>query len=356
MNRIRALVESFDGYEIDSLVVSTPANIRYLSGFTGSSGSLVIDGAQATLLTDRRYVERAEEEIATAGTGATVVVAPDGGRPELVASVANNSRIGVEAAHVSWAQASSLLADLGEERVVSTTGVVEALREIKDDGEIELMRTAASIADRALEQLLHDFAPGPTEREVARRLDDLVLDGGAGGSAFGTIVASGPNASRPHHQAGERPLSDGDLVIIDFGAEYRGYRSDMTRSFVLGTPSAKQVDMLEGVHGAQQAGVDAVAEGVQAATIDRTCRDHLGAVGLAEWFTHGTGHGVGLDIHEAPSVSAKGTATLAAGHVITVEPGVYIPEYGGVRWEDTVVVTEGGAEVLTRSPKHPVVG
>lgn len=355
MNRVGQVIDGFDDAGIDALIVSDASNIRYLTGFSGSHGTLLITAAGPTLLTDNRYAERAAEEMAVAGVNAALVIAPGAARQQLLGVLEPASRIGIEAQHVSWEAATSLVADLGEERVVKTSGIVEAAREHKDADEIETMRHAASIADAALTELLERFGPGMTERQVARKLDDLVLDGGAGGRAFDTIVASGPNASRPHHEAGDRELSRGDLVIIDFGAEYRGYRSDMTRSFVLGEPSARQREMLDGVREAQQAGVDAVAPGVAAAGIDEVCRTHLGLLGLGEWFTHGTGHGVGLDIHEAPSVSERGTATLAAGHVITVEPGVYVPEFGGVRWEDTLVVTPDGAEPLTRSPKQPVV-
>lgn len=355
MSRVDRALAGLATAGADALLVSNPSNIRYLTGFSGSNGSVVLANGVATLLTDSRYAERAADEVDAAGSDVEIVIAPGAARSQVIDLVDGVQSIGIEAEHVSWMEARSLMDDLGEHRVVPTSGVIELLRETKDEAEITLMRRAASIADDALRVFLDDFGPGPTEREVARRLDQLVLDGGADGSAFTTIVASGPNSSRPHHQATQRPLAAGDLVIIDFGAEFQGYRSDMTRSFVLGEPSPRQSEMLDAVRSSQQAGVDAVAVGVAASSIDDVCRSHLVERGLGERFTHGTGHGVGLDIHEAPSVSAKGTATLAAGHVITVEPGVYIPEYGGVRWEDTVVVTADGAEPLTRSAKQPVV-
>ncbi len=355
MSRVRAAFVGLADAGVDALIVSNASNIRYLTGFSGSNGTVVLANGQATLLTDSRYAERAQDEVAAAGASANIVTAPGAARREVIELVEETKVVGIEAEHVSWMDARSLIDDLGEDRVAPTTGVIEVLREIKDDGEIALMRRAASIADAALLSLLENFGPGPTEREVARRLDQLVLDEGAHGRAFTTIVASGPASSRPHHQATERSLMSGDLVIIDFGAEFGGYRSDMTRSFVLGEPNSRQRELLDGVRSSQQAGVDAIAAGVAATSIDDVCRSHLVERGLGEWFTHGTGHGVGLDIHEAPSVSAKGTATLAPGHVITVEPGVYIPGYGGVRWEDTVVVTATGAEPLTQSAKQPVV-
>ena len=355
MSRVARAVAEVKHRGLDAFVISAPSNIRYLSGFSGSSGTMVLRNDAAMLLTDGRYTERARDEIDAADADVEIVRVSGNGRAELLRLLDGASRVGIEADHTSWSAASSPGEDLGGDTLVATIGLVEAFREIKDDVELGLMRRAAEFADRALAQLLTEFVPGVSERDVARRLDALVLDAGADGSGFDTIVGSGPNSSRPHHQSTNRTIEMGDLVIIDFGAECSGYRSDMTRTFVFGEPSARQRELLDAVHDAQAAGVAAVGVGVAAQTIDAACRSHLSAAGLAEWFTHGTGHGVGLDIHEAPSVSAKGTATLAAGHVITVEPGVYLPEFGGVRWEDTVVVTSTGADPLTRSPKQPVI-
>lgn len=355
MSRIATAVEALEANELGALIISAPSNIRYLSGFTGSNGTLVLRSSGATLLTDSRYSARAHDEVEAAGADVEIVIAPGTAQKQLVELLDGIDAVGLEASHISWAQANEVQTALGDARGLPTTGLIEALREIKDSGEIDLMRQAAAIADAALSRLLVDFGPGVSERDVAQRLERLVLTGGADDRGFETIVASGPHSARPHHQATSRILEEGDLVIIDFGAELGGYRSDMTRTFVIGAPSDKQAELLKGVEVAQQAGVDAVGVGVSASSIDSACRTHLDSIGLGEWFTHGTGHGVGLDIHEAPSVSAKGTATLAAGHVITVEPGAYIPEFGGVRWEDTVVVTTSGAEPLTRSVKQPVV-
>ena len=194
-----------------------------------------------------------------------------------------------------------------------------------------------------------------TEREIAAALDATMRSLGADRSGFDTIVASGPNAARPHHQPSDRVIARGDLVIVDMGAERGSYRSDMSRSFSIGEPDERSAELLDAVKMAQSAGVSAVGPGVPASEIDAACRDHLKTAGLDQFFTHGTGHGVGLDIHEAPSVSARATATLAPGHIITVEPGVYIPDFGGVRWEDTLLVTDTGSESLTRSDKHTII-
>lgn len=344
---------------IDALLVSNPTNIRYLCGFSGSNGSVVVTPSRSVLVTDSRYHERAVEELAGAqthtGENVDIAIAPGAGHSELVRQLADAASIGLEADDLSWAEAAKFQELLGPERVQSTSGIVEELRELKSGPEIDIMREAAAIADVALMEVINDGIQGHTERSVQRRLDQRALERGAHGASFETIVASGPNAARPHHSAGDRTIAIGDLVIIDFGAELSGYRSDMTRSFILGQPNPEQRRMLEAVEAAQHAGVQAVSVGCPTSEIDAACRKVLADHDLDQYFTHGTGHGVGLDIHEAPSVSSTSTATLAPGHVITVEPGVYIPDVGGVRWEDTVVVTNVGVETLTTSPKQPVI-
>ncbi len=348
-------------FGLDALIVTNASNITYLTGFSGSNGTVVVRNSSITLVTDSRYTERAAEEIAAAqdAVGATVELEIIGGSStEAALTLIEQSAeaavsVGLEANDLSWAAATAVQERLGVERVKPTSGIVEGLREIKSEAEIDKMSKAARIADQALAAVIDGGILGMSERAVQRSLDHTAAELGADGPSFDTIVASGPNSSRPHHEAGDRVIAVGDLVIIDFGAEVGGYRSDMTRSFVLGEPTPQQRHMLDSVLVAQAAGVDAVAPGVVASKIDATCRSLLSAHDLVEYFTHGTGHGVGLDIHEAPSVSSKSTATLAPGHVITVEPGVYIPDVGGVRWEDTVVVTEGGAKSLTQSPKQP---
>lgn len=355
--RISQLRQQLREQELDALVVTSATNIRYLTGFSGSNGTVVITASKAVLVTDRRYDERAADELAAAkdqsGVDIDVSIAPGAGHDAIALSLAGVSKVGMEAEHLSWDRAQRLQDLLGGERIRPTSGIVEALREFKTDAEIDVMRSAASIADQALSEVTSVGIAGKTERELQRLLDHTALNLGADGASFDTIVASGPLAARPHHEAGERVIEHGDLVIIDFGTEVAGYRSDMTRTFITGTPTDQQALMLEAVEQAQAAGVKAAGPGVATSAIDQACRTALATHGLADYFTHGTGHGVGLDIHEAPSVSATSTATLAPGHVITVEPGVYIPNVGGVRWEDTLVITSTGTEVLTKSPKQP---
>ena len=347
--RLQALLGEQD---LGALIVSNPANIAYLTGFTGSNGTVAITAESVTLITDARYTAWAERELGAAAPSTELVIAGGLGRAELLEIVADAESVGLEAAHVSWAKAESFRDDLGE-RMVSTTGLVEGLREVKSAKEVDAIREAAAVTDQALAALTGEIRPGQTEVAMARRLAELMFEAAGIEPSFDIIVATGQNSAKPHHEPTDRVVDAGDLLIIDSGAIVEGYRSDMTRSFIIGSPTSQQQEMLDAVLVAQQAGVDAVEPGVATAEIDAACRTSLRDAGFGEYFTHGTGHGVGLEIHEAPSVSSASTATLTPGHVITVEPGVYIPDVGGVRWEDTVVVTSSGSETLTHSPKQP---
>jgi Xaa-Pro aminopeptidase len=239
--------------------------------------------------------------------------------------------------------------------LVATEGVVEALRLVKDDGEVARIEAAATIATDALRGLLPRLFERPTENDFGLELDTAIRRLGAEGTSFDTIVAAGPNGAKPHHRAAgsSRRIEEGDLVVVDYGALVDGYCSDMTRTFCIGEPSPVQRRMLDVVTAAQAAGVAVVAAGAETKAVDDACRALIGEAGWAEAFSHGTGHGVGLEIHEDPRVSWSTTATLAPGHVVTVEPGVYLPEHGGVRIEDTVVVTQDGCRPLTHAPKDP---
>jgi len=346
--------------EISVLLVSSLTNIRYLTGFTGSAGLLCVGPEHAVLVTDGRYETQAAEQISACGAPVEVKVAGLAGQREALGRFVDEAgcrRIGLEAANVTWSRVKSFQEEWfpGVE-LVPTEGCVEALRLRKDPGELARMREAARIADAALAKLLPRLGDGLSEATFARLLDFEMREMGASEPSFETIVASGPNAAKPHHRPGGRTIGAGEAVVVDFGARFDGYCSDMTRTVWASTPPA-DADLRRAISvvcQAQAAGVEAVRAGVCAAEVDRTCRDIIADAGFADRFVHSTGHGVGLDIHEAPSVSAGSGDTLAAGHVVTVEPGVYLPGVGGVRVEDTVVVTEDGCRPLTLSPKESI--
>ena len=351
--RLRTLQQEL---RTEALVVTNMVNVRYLTGFTGSAGLLVAGPDELVLVTDGRYRDQAGDQLAAAGVEARIEMAQTAAaRQELVsAAVSGVGRLGLEAAHVSWSAQRRYAEEwFPHTELVPTEGLVEGLRQRKDEGELARLAAAASVADAALGAVRHRLGEQPTEAEFALELDSEVRRRGAEGASFETIVASGPNGAKPHARPGPRRIVEGDLVVVDFGALVDGYHSDMTRTTMVGDPSPTQQRMLEVVAASQAAGVRTVTDGVQSGDVDRACRTVIDEAGWIDAFLHSTGHGVGLDIHEEPRVASFSTAILEAGHVVTVEPGVYLAEHGGVRIEDTVVVTAGGCQPLTFAPKDP---
>lgn len=341
----------------DALLVTHLTNIRYLTGFTGSAALLAVLPGRLLFVTDGRYQEQAAGELAAAGVAARLEVGRtvEAQREVVVDELRAATRVGLEADHVTWTdQRRYAEAWFSDAELVPTAGLVEDLRIVKDEGEVARIEAACAIADSSLAAVRPLLDERPTETQLALALDTEMRHQGADDISFETIVAAGPNGSRPHHAPGDRRIERGDLVVIDFGALVDGYHSDMTRTIPVGGPDALddvQRRMVEVVTAAQAAGVAAVHAGGTTREVDAACRAVIGAADWGDAFVHGTGHGVGLDIHEAPAVSATSDATLAAGHVITVEPGVYLPGHGGVRVEDTVVVTANGCRTLTCAPK-----
>ena len=356
--RVGRLRELLDGARCDAAVVSNLTNIRYLTGFTGSAALLLVTADELLFVSDGRYQTQSADQLGAAGVEARIeiVAADPDGVIAGAAAAAGVQRLGLESQTVTWAQQRRWAGELfSEGELVATESLVEDLRLVKDAGEAARIRTACAIADAALAQVRGRLLDGPTEVEFGLELDAAMRRLGAEDVSFETIVASGPNGAKPHHHPSDRRIVDGDLVVIDFGALVDGYHSDMTRTVAVGDVGDDRRRMLEVVLSAQDAGVRAVASGTTAAEVDSACRTVIEDAGWGEAFLHSTGHGVGLDIHEEPRVSGRSAATLVAGHVVTVEPGVYLPGLGGVRIEDTVLVTEDGCDRLTLTPKDPAV-
>jgi Xaa-Pro aminopeptidase len=357
-DRLRALAVQ---QGLDAVLVTNLLNVRYLTGFTGSNGVLLLRAEGGDLLgTDARYTTQAGiqapdvELLIDRGTVAAVA-------REAVRSRA--SRLGFESHEVTVDGYAGLEKVLAEEasgpapELVSIRRAVEDLRAIKDDGEIEALRRACAVADQALAELAAEGAlrPGRTELQVGRELDARMLALGADEVSFETIVAAGANSAIPHHRPDSTELRDGDFLKLDFGATVDGYHSDMTRTVVLGEPADWQREIYELVAAAQAAGRAALAVGADVVAVDKAARDVIVEAGHGEHFSHGLGHGVGLEIHEAPGIGPLGAGTLAAGMAVTVEPGVYLPGHGGVRIEDTLVVTDDVPELLTLTSKELLV-
>ena len=346
------------------MLVTDLINVRYLSGFTGSNGALLVfaDDRGPVLATDSRYRTQAAEQ----APGLEIAIERALGR-YLVGQAADAGvrKLGFESNVVTVDGFDALQSELDERsggtELVRAAGTVEALREVKDAGELALLRLACEAADAALGDLVArgGLRPGRTEREVGRELEALMLDHGADAISFETIVAAGPNSAIPHHRPTDAVLAEGDFVKIDFGALVAGYHSDMTRTFVLGKAADWQLEIYQLVAAAQRAGREALRPGAGLRDVDAAARQLIVDAGYGEQFGHGLGHGVGLQIHEAPGIGATSAGTLLAGSVVTVEPGVYLPGRGGVRIEDTLVVadqtprTAGQTpELLTRFPKE----
>ena len=351
--RRERLREHLSAVGAEAALVTRLVNVRYLTGFTGSNGALLVTDDAAYLATDGRYTTQA----AAQSPDLDVVVARECAAA-LVAHAAGErlGALGFEAHDVTVEMHQELSGIEGSPALVALGHAVEQLRTVKDDDELALLREACAISGRALGETYGTIAPGQTEREVARRLEAEMLELGAEGIAFETIVATGPNSAVPHHRPTDREIERGDLLKIDFGARYGGYHADCTRTVVIGRePADWQREIYDVVRAAQRAGRHALAPGADVADIDAAARRVVADAGYAEAFPHGLGHGVGLEIHEAPMMGYGKTGRIAARTPITVEPGVYLPGRGGVRIEDTLVVADGEPELLTTSPKDLLV-
>jgi Xaa-Pro aminopeptidase len=348
--RRQALNDELAGEGIDALVVTDPPNVRYLTGFTGSNGQVLIAGGDSVFFTDGRYTEQSRHEVPDLDR----ITYPTGFAAALADRLSDVGalRLGFEADHVTVRGLARLAEPLATVDLVETDGLVARLRWVKDAEELALLDAAQAVTDRAFEELLDVLAVGRIERDVAIELEQILRREGADGLAFDPIVAFGPSAAEPHHEPGHRALEEHDVIKLDFGALVGGYHADMTRTVAFGTPSdqMKQVHAL--VREAQQAGIDAVRAGVKGSDVDQASRAVIEAGGYAEAFSHGLGHGVGLEIHEGPTVASSSRDVLPAGSVVTVEPGIYLPGLGGVRIEDMVEVTDDGCRVLGSSPRE----
>src|SRR5579872_223009 len=338
----------------DALLVSHLPNIRYLCGFTGSAGLLFVEEQGGTFFTDVRYDTQAHEEV----KGAKVVIArkaPLAALGDFLAHRRRRSRgriIGIESEHFTIADKKRLgqLCPPGV-RLKDAPSIIERFRMVKDKGEIDLIRSAVQLGAKIYDRALEFLRPGMKEVEVAAEMELAARRGGAEAMSFDTIIASGPRSALPHGRASLLPIARAGFVVCDFGVILSGYCSDQTRTIWVGAVSDNAREVYEAVREAQQAAVDTVRSGVTAGEVDAAARKTLRKAGLGKYFTHSTGHGVGLEIHESPRIADGQREILQPGMVITIEPGVYFPGKWGVRIEDMVVVTAGGCEILTPTSK-----
>jgi len=342
----------FSPGKIQALILCDLNNIRYLTGFTGSDGVLVIEPQKATLLVDGRYLTQARGEV----QNTDLYLYQDKIEAiEAVLDLRDEDLIGFEAQAVSYEFYLKLADRLRKGRLTPLSGELNFLRAVKDDGEVSCLRRAAELAGAVLEAVSRMIRPGISERDLAVEIDFGARRAGAERMAFETIVASGAHAALPHARPGGKILEYGDLIVVDYGVVSGGYCSDETCTFCLGSADDRKRETYARVKEAHDRALEAVRPGVPCSQIDQIARSTLAKYGLDAYFTHGTGHGVGLDVHEAPRVAAISDTVLVEGMVITIEPGVYLPGQWGIRIEDTVLVCGEGFEVLTKMPKDFVI-
>ncbi|AQS56581.1 MAG: Xaa-Pro peptidase family protein [Novibacillus thermophilus] len=353
MKRLERLRHFMHKENIDALLVSDAVNRRYVTGFTGTSGFALVTRDRALLITDFRYVTQAREQaphfhiVQHKGT-IWQTVAEQCARLEI-------RSLAYEEHHLTVAQFRELEQELKGTALKPSDQVVERLRQIKDERELAILQKAAEIADRTYEHILSFIREGVTERDVMFELEFVMRKLGAQSSSFDIIVASGKRSALPHGVASGKKLEQGDFVTLDFGAVYEGYCSDMTRTVVVGEPSAKQRNIYDIVLKAQERVLQGLRPGMTGREADALARHYIAERGYGDNFGHSTGHGIGLDVHEGPLLSHKSETVLQPGMVVTVEPGIYIPDLGGVRIEDDVVITGSGCKRLTRSEKELVI-
>jgi Xaa-Pro aminopeptidase len=346
------LVEYLRELRISAFLVTALPNVRYLTGFTGSNGALLLTNDRALLFTDPRYQTQAPQE-----SDCEMRLAK-GPLSKEIASTVNRLRLkklGFEQNRISFDEHLHLSEALPKVRLMPIAGAVEQLRQIKSSFEIATIRTSVLLNSAALEEALRQFKPELTEVDLAAEIDYRMRRLGADGAAFETIVASGERTALPHAHPVESPIQANQLLLVDMGARVAGYCSDMTRTYAVGKLARKTQRMYRAVLESQLAAIDAVKPGATCTAVDRAARDVLRGFGLEQAFIHSTGHGLGLEIHEGPRVGRKDKTKLQPGMVITIEPGVYVEHTGGVRIEDTVVVTAKGCEVLTPTSKELIV-
>lgn len=352
--RRRKLASLLAAQRIDEMLVTNLIHVRYLSGFSGSNGALTVSkDLNAAISTDGRYTTQVSVEV----PDIEATIARQCGAA-LLSAVPEGRRVGFEADYVSVSELERLRAACPDGvTLVPISGVIEKIRLTKDAIELQRLTEAAELSVQALSELVASggVAAGRTEREIAADLEFRMRSLGAERTSFDTIVASGPNSAMPHYGAGDRELVDGDLVTIDFGMHRYGFNSDMTRTFVIGHATDFAQEIYGVVLEAQLAGVAAATPGTALSDVDKAARDVIEKAGYGEYFVHSTGHGVGLEVHEAPSAATTGTGQLEENMLLTIEPGIYVPGKGGVRIEDTLIITSGAPTVITNLEKSLTV-
>ena len=353
ISRLQKLRAQFEGLTIDAFLVTFLPHLRYLSGFSGSNGIGIITKSMQYFLTDGRYADQIKDEV----SGWKIFITQKGlfEEAEKMKLFAAGSRIGFDGNTVLYGQFQQLKKLFSKVKFLPKVDCIEKISVVKEAGEIANIKHAVMITDKVFSELLPLIKPGISELDLAAEISYRHRKHGADADAFESIVASGERSALPHGKATSKKLHKGDLVTLDFGCVYNGYHSDMTRTIVLGKPSAHAKTVYSIVLDAQRKAVDAAVAGMKAKDLDAVARQHIKKHGYDKFYRHSLGHGLGLQIHEPPRISVLSKAILETGNVVTIEPGIYIPNFGGVRIEDDVVITNGSCEVLNRSSKDLLI-
>ncbi|NDI33250.1 M24 family metallopeptidase [Chengkuizengella sediminis] len=354
MEKIKQLRTKMSKLDIDGFLITNPQNRFYFTGFTGTAGIALITETDAIFLTDYRYVEQARVQtknfkvIKYQDRNSLFIEVPE------VINKLDIKKLGFEQEDMTYGVFSKYNEAIHAE-MIPTSGIIETFRTIKTSKEVDLLKSSAKIADSAFEHILGFIRPGVTEHEISNELENRMRQLGASGSSFDIIIASGLRGAMPHGVATDKLIEKGEMITLDFGAIYKGYISDITRTISVGTPTEEMRNMYNIVLEAQVRSVEAMRPGIHGKDIDANSRDYINEKGYGHYCGNSAGHGIGLNLWEEPFLSPKSTLTLQAGMVATLEPGIYIPGVGGVRIEDDVVITEDGHEVLTKSSKELII-
>lgn len=353
MNRIEKLQKRLLKKKLDGLLVSNITNVQYLTGFTGSSADLLITLNNLYFITDSRYIEQAQKEVSKE----IEIIKEEKGLVKILTKILKKSgikKLGLETDYLTYDQYQEFSKELLFVELIPTNKLISELRLIKDNDEIDKIKSACQIAEDAFELLLPFIKDGMTEYDLVVELEYLIKKKG-GEVAFDTIVVSGQRSSLPHGKPSNKKLERGDFVVFDFGAKYKGYNCDLTRTLVLGKPTYKQKLVYTTVNRAKLKVLENLKAGIKFAKLDKIAREEIGKSGLKRFFRHNLGHGIGLEVHEMPHISSLNRGIVKSGMVITIEPGVYIPSFGGVRIEDTILITNDGYSILSNKVSKELV-
>ncbi len=348
--RINKVMQKLIESNLSSFYITNIINVRYLSGFTGSAGSMLITKEKAYFFTDGRYTEQVKSQV----KNCKIYIAGSSHLQEIYKQklIESNSSVGFESRHVTYFLHKCLREQFPRVNWVGTENIVELIAAVKDDDEISFLKTAVEITDKVFDEILPLLVPGVTENKIAATMSYKFKEYGADGDSYDPIVASGWRSALPHATPTNKKLEKGDFVVMDFGALYNGYHADMTRTVVIGKATNRQKDIYNIVSESQLAGIKKAKAGITGAEVDWACRSIIEKAGYGQYFTHSTGHGLGLEVHTIPRLSSANKDKLIENYVVTIEPGIYIPKLGGVRIEDDCLLTKEACIPLNNSTKN----